>query len=101
MRRPASTRETLGRSPVVEARWAHSSGIERVPLMSARAEPVVFLAGRPAALRAADARRSRRAEFLLFFKLAIQNHERLGNVIQESTTPARRKTDSEPRVPRK
>jgi hypothetical protein len=29
MRRPAGTRETLGRSPVVEARRAHSFGIER------------------------------------------------------------------------
>ena len=40
--------------------------------MTALAEPFVFLAGRPAAERAADARRLRLAGFLLF-KLAIQN----------------------------
>jgi hypothetical protein len=71
MRRPAGTRETLGRSPVVEARRAHSSGVEGVPLISACAEPFVFLAWRPAAKRAADARRFRSTGLLLFFKLAI------------------------------
>jgi hypothetical protein len=55
MRRPSAARETLGFSPLVQARGAHASGVERVPLVAAGAEPLVFFAGRPHAERAADA----------------------------------------------
>ena|SRR5579864_3875205 len=72
MQRPSAARETLGFSPLVQACGAHASGVERVPLVAAGAEPLVFFAGRPAAERAADARRLRSAGLLLFHKLAIQ-----------------------------
>jgi len=39
----------------MQAGWAHTSSIEGVPLVAAGAEPLIFLAGRPAAERAADA----------------------------------------------
>ena len=55
MRGPAATREALGLRPLVEAGWADTSRIECVPLISARAEPLIFLAGRPAAEWAANA----------------------------------------------
>jgi hypothetical protein len=57
MWRPPCARETLRLSPLVKARWAHASGVERIPLVAALAEPLVFFAGRPAAEWAADARR--------------------------------------------
>jgi hypothetical protein len=57
----------------MEAGWADASGIERVPRMTALAEPVIFLAGRPAAERASDARRFRSGGLLIFLKVAIQN----------------------------
>ena len=52
------TGETLDggkKAPLVEARRAHASAIERVPLIAAGSRPAVVLAGRPAAERAADA----------------------------------------------
>ena len=57
----------------MEARGAHSSRIECVPLMPAGAKPEVLLAGRPAAQRAANARAGR-VEALLLFGLPIQNN---------------------------
>jgi hypothetical protein len=72
MRRPSAASEALGLSPLVKARWADASGVERVPLIAALAEPFVFLAGRPAAERAADAR-TRWFVALLPFNLAIHN----------------------------
>jgi hypothetical protein len=77
MRRPAGAREALGRSPLVEAGGAHASGVEGVPFMAAGARPAVFLAGRPTAERATDARARGSATFL-FLKLAIQNYGRFG-----------------------
>ena len=55
MWRPARAREALGFSPLVQARRADGSRIERVPLAPAGAEPFVFLAGRSAAEGAPDA----------------------------------------------
>jgi hypothetical protein len=69
MGRPPGARKALGRFPLVEARRAHFSGIERVPFESASAEPLDFVAGRPAAEKTADARRFRSGGLLLFFKL--------------------------------
>jgi hypothetical protein len=57
---------------MVKARWADPSGVERVPVEAAVTRPSVFLAGRPAAQRAADAR-AIGIEALVFLKLAIQN----------------------------
>jgi hypothetical protein len=56
MRRPSAARKALGLSPLVQAGWANTSRVERVPFESAGAELLVFFAGRPAAERAADAR---------------------------------------------
>jgi len=74
MQRPSAARKALGFSPLVQAGWADASSIERVPRMTALAEPFVFLAGRPAAEGAPDARRLRLAGLLLFLDLAIQNN---------------------------
>jgi hypothetical protein len=56
MRRPSAAREALRFSPLVKAGWADASRLECVPLIAACAEPPVFLAGRPTAKQAADAR---------------------------------------------
>jgi hypothetical protein len=53
---------------------ADASRIERVPLVSAGAEPFVVFARRPAAERAADARRLRLARLLIVLKLALWNN---------------------------
>lgn len=45
--------------------------------MTALTEPPVVLARRPAAERAADARRFRSAGLLLFFKLAVWHDDRV------------------------
>jgi hypothetical protein len=74
--RPAATGQALRLSPLVQASWAHSSRIECVPLTAARAEPFVFLAGRPAAERTSDARAGWVAA-LVFLKFAIQNNGRI------------------------
>ena len=76
-RRPTATREALGLSPLVQAGWAHASRVERVPLVAALAEPAIFFAGRPAAERAADARRFRVAGLLIFLKLVIWHDDRV------------------------
>jgi hypothetical protein len=73
MWRPSAARKALCLSPLVKARWADASSVERVPRMTALAEPLIFLAGRPAAQRAADVRRFGFAGLLLFLKLAIQH----------------------------
>jgi hypothetical protein len=73
MRRPSSAREALRFSPLVEAGGADASGVERVPFVSAGAEPLVFFTGRPAAERAADARRFRLTGLPIFLKLAVWN----------------------------
>jgi len=63
---------------------AHASSVESIPLIAAVAEPFVFLAGRPAAERAADAWRFRFAGFLLFFEVALWNNNRIvGNWIHD------------------
>ena len=77
MRRPSAAREALRFSPVVEARGADASSIKRIPRMTALAEPFVLLPGRPAAERAADARRFRLAGFPLFIKFAIRNYDQV------------------------
>jgi hypothetical protein len=56
VRRPSAAREALGFRPLVKARGADASGVERIPLIAAGAEPLIFLPGRPAAERVADAR---------------------------------------------
>jgi hypothetical protein len=73
MRRPSGAREALGLSPLVQACGADATGIERVPLVAAGAEPLVVFAGRPAAERAADARVGRILA-LLCVDFAIQNN---------------------------
>jgi hypothetical protein len=73
MRRPSTARKALGLSPLVKARRADASRIERIPLVAAGAEPFVFLSGRPAAERAPDARRFR---FTGLF-LAVWNDDRI------------------------
>ena len=55
VRRPSTARKALSFSPLVQARRADSSRIKGIPRMTALTEPVIFLAGRPAAERAADA----------------------------------------------
>lgn len=77
MRRPPGAREALRLGPLVQACRADSSGVERVPLITALAEPLVSLAGRPAAERAADARRLRSSGFLVFVKLTIRGDDRI------------------------
>jgi hypothetical protein len=77
MRRPSTAREALGLSPLVKTGWADAACIECVPFESARAEPFVFLAGRPAAERAADARRFGLDGLLIFLKLALWNYDRI------------------------
>jgi hypothetical protein len=72
VRRPAAAREALGFRPLVQAGWADSPSVECIPLLPAGAEPLVFLAGRPAAERAADARLGWLVA-LLFLKLAIRD----------------------------
>jgi hypothetical protein len=67
---------------LVQARWADASGVERVPDMAAVTKPSVFLAGRPAAERAADAR-IRGTFALLFVEFTIQNNGRFGSGIRE------------------
>ena len=71
MGRPSTAREALRFSPLMEAGWADASRIKGIPRMTALTEPEVFLAGRPAAERAADARRLRRAGLLAFLNLAV------------------------------
>ena len=61
----------------MQASSADASGVERVPRMTALAEPLVLLAGRPAAEQAADRRRLRSAGLLRIFKLAIWNDDRI------------------------
>ena len=68
----------------MEALRAYSPRVESVPLMAAGASPKVFLAWRPIAERAADARAGR-IEALLLVRLAIQDHGRFGGVIREGT----------------
>ena len=60
----------------MQAGGADASSIERIPLVSAGAEPLVLFPGRPATERATDARRFRSAGLLLFFKLAVWNNDR-------------------------
>jgi hypothetical protein len=57
--------------PLVETRWADSSSVERIPLITALAEPLVLFSGRPAAEGAADARGFGLAGFLVFLTLVV------------------------------
>jgi hypothetical protein len=68
----AGAREALGLSPLVQVGWADASSVKGVPRIAAGAEPLVLLAGRPSAERAADARAGR-IVFLLLIKFVIQN----------------------------
>ena len=72
MRRPSATREALRFCPLVKAGWADASSVERVPRVTALAEPAVFLPGRPAAQWAAWD-----AEVLLLLNLAVWNDDRI------------------------
>ena len=73
MRRPSTARKALGLSPLVQARRTHAACLKGIPRMTALTEPVIFLAGRPAAERAADAR-SGGIVALFFIEFAIQNN---------------------------
>ena len=75
MRRPTAAREALGFSPLIKAGGAHSTRVERVPLMTTGARQEVFLAGRPTAEWAPDARAGR-AEAFFLVEFAIQNNGR-------------------------
>lgn len=75
VRRPSAAREALCFSPLLKARRADTASIERVPFTAALAEPFVFLAGRPAAVRAPDAWRLRLGGLLFLFKLAVWNDD--------------------------
>lgn len=44
MRRPTAARETLRVSPLVKTRGADASGVKRIPLIAAGAEPFVLFA---------------------------------------------------------
>src|SRR5579871_3308278 len=77
VRRPSAAWEALSLSPLVKASWADASSIERIPRMTALAEPLVLFTRRPAAQRAADARWFRLAGLLLFLKLAVWNDDRI------------------------
>ena len=57
----------------MEAGGAHSSCVERVPLMAAGARPAVVLAGRPTTERAPNARAGR-AEAFFLIEVAIQDN---------------------------
>ena len=72
MWRPSAASKALSFSPLVQARGAHTSRVERVPRMLARAKPEVVLARRPPAERAPDARAGRSGALLLI-RLAIQD----------------------------
>jgi hypothetical protein len=61
----------------VKTRGANTSGVERVPFVAAGTRPFVLFAGRPAAQRAADARRFGLAGLLIFLKLALWNYDRI------------------------
>jgi len=77
MRRPSAAREALRFSPLVEAGWANTSRVERVPSATAGAEPLVFFAGRPPAQRAADTRRLRLSRLLIVLKLSVWSNDRI------------------------
>jgi hypothetical protein len=55
MRRPSAAREALRVSPPMKTGGADASRIKGIPRMTALTEPVIFLAGRPAAQGTADA----------------------------------------------
>jgi len=65
---------------------AHSSRIERIPLMSAATGPVVVFAGRPTTEWASNAW-ARWIEAFLLIEVAIQNNGGFAGVIQECTSP--------------
>jgi hypothetical protein len=60
----------------MKARGAHSSGVERVPLVSARTRPVILFAGQPATQRTANARTGWIAA-VAFINLMIPNNGRV------------------------
>jgi hypothetical protein len=80
----------------MQARRADASSIKRVPFEPAGAEPFVLFAARPAAERAADARRFRLAGLLLLLKLTIQN-DGFRSVTHSTDALLRRKADFDPR----
>src|ERR1700746_178594 len=55
----------------MQAGWADPASVEGVSFMPTGAKPLVVLARRPAAERAADARGFGLAGFLVFLKLAV------------------------------
>jgi hypothetical protein len=65
----------------MQARWADASRIKCVPIVPTSAEPVVFLAGRPATERAADAWAGWFVG-LVFLKLAVG---RDGRIVHDQT----------------
>jgi len=60
----------------MEAGGAHSSCVERVPLVPAAARPVIFFAGQPATQRTPDGRAGWIAA-LTFINLGIPNNDRV------------------------
>ena len=63
----------------MKARWANAARIERIPRITALAEPFGFFAGRPATQRAADAWGFRFAGLLLLLNLAIWKYDRIAS----------------------
>ena len=59
----------------MEARGADSSGVERIPLVSASTRPVIFFAGQPSTQRTPNARTGWIAT-LAFISLVIPNDGR-------------------------
>lgn len=65
----------------MKAGWAHSSGIEGVPLMPAAARPEVIFAWRPTTEWASNTRRTRLVALLLL-KFTVQYIKGLDGVIR-------------------
>jgi hypothetical protein len=82
MWRPPCAREALGFSPLLQARRADAPRVEGIPFVAAGAKPFVFLAGRPTAKRAADARAGR-VWALFLIGLAIQDAGGFVGVVRE------------------
>ena len=61
----------------MQAGWADPASVEGVSFMPTGAKPLVVLARRPAAERAADARGFGLTGFLVFLKLAVWSDDRV------------------------
>src|SRR5215469_15075732 len=66
VRRPVAARQALRFRPLMKASWAHPARVERVPFVSARAEPSFFVAGPPTTQGPANPRLGRLCPFFFF-----------------------------------